>query len=159
MTKNECGGSEFYHAFDKIGARSPKVDAVKSRQLYEKMYELNQKSLLSSCAAIGWGGFLITLAKMSIAGLLGTEVDISKIPNEGISPEKILYSESQSRFIATIDPKNQEMFENMLSGFVLAKVGTVTNDGKFLIKNNDTDIISSDVKKVEQVYKERFKDF
>ena len=159
MTKNECGGSEFYHAFDKIGAKSPKVDAIKSRELYEKMYELNQKSLLSSCAAIGWGGFLITLAKMSVAGLLGAEVDTSKVPNENISPEKILYSESQSRFIATIDPKNQEMFENMLSGFVLAKVGTVTNDGKFLIKNNDQEMISSDVKRVEQVYKERFNDF
>ncbi|MBD3303820.1 phosphoribosylformylglycinamidine synthase [Candidatus Woesearchaeota archaeon] len=158
-TKDECGGSEFYHAFGEIGARSPKVDAKRSRELYERMYELHQKGLLSSCAAVGWGGFLIALAKMSVAGLLGADVEIKRIPNESLPTEKVLYSESQSRFIVAVDPKNANEFEKILSGFVFANIGTVTGDGRFVIKKNDEEIISSDVRKLEEVYKRRFKDF
>ena len=158
-TKDECGGSEFYHAFGEIGAKSPKVDAEKSRELYEKMYALHQKGLLSSCAAVGWGGFLITLAKMSVAGLLGVEVDINKIPNESLPTEKVFYSESQSRFIATVDPKNAREFEKLLSGFVFANIGTVKDDKAFVVKKNGEAIINSDVRKLEEIYKKRFKDF
>ena len=158
-TKDECGGSEFYAAFGEIGAKSPQVDAKKSRDLYEIVYEMQQKGLLSSCASVGWGGFLIALAKMSIAGLLGVEVDINKIPNESLSIEKIFYSESQSRFIVAVDPKNAREFEKLLSGFVFASIGILKDDGRFIIKKNDAEIISSDVKRLEAVYKKRFKDF
>ncbi|MBW2978188.1 phosphoribosylformylglycinamidine synthase subunit PurL [Candidatus Woesearchaeota archaeon] len=156
-TKDECGGSEFYKAYGKIGAKAPKVDAEKARKLYEKMYELHKKSILSSCASVGKGGLLITLAKMSIAGQLGVKVDVSKAAD--LAVEKILYSESQSRFVVTIDPKNKEEFEEAMKDFDLAKIGVVGDKGEFTVNNGEKEVIKSDVKKLEMVYKERFKDY
>ncbi|UCD04110.1 MAG: phosphoribosylformylglycinamidine synthase subunit PurL [Candidatus Woesearchaeota archaeon] len=157
MTKDECGGSEFYYALKEIGSKSPKVNAKKARELYEKMYELNQKGMFSSCSSVGPGGLIITLAKMAIGGQLGVEVDFSKAPNEDLPIEKILYSESQSRFIVTIDPTNKEEFESEMKDFVFGEIGLVKNE-EFVIKNNK-EIINSNVKKLEEVYKERFKDY
>ena len=73
-TKDECGGSEYYSAFNEIGAKSPKVDAINSRILYEKIYTLHQTGILNSCASVCGGGILITLAKMSIAGRKGVVI-------------------------------------------------------------------------------------
>ena len=55
-TYDECGGSEFYHAFGQLGSKSPKVDAKYARKLYKKMYELSNAGILSSCASVASGG-------------------------------------------------------------------------------------------------------
>ena len=151
QTKDECGGSEFYHAFGETGGNAPKVDAKIARELYEKMY---RKGRFSACASVAQGGLLITLAKMAIAGQLGAEINLTKAPNMGLSTEKIFYSESQSRFIITIDPKNKEKFEKEMQDFLFSEIGVVKNE--IFIVNG---IIKTDIKKLEHVYKERFKDF
>ncbi|MEE9525802.1 MAG: AIR synthase-related protein [Candidatus Woesearchaeota archaeon] len=156
-TKDECGGSEFYKAFEKIGAKSPKVDAEKSRRLYELIYELHKKDMFSACAAVGKGGLLIALAKMAIAGAVGAETDMSHIGD--LAVEKIFYSESQSRFIITIDPAKKEEFEESMGGFKLTKIGAVKDNGKFIVKNNGEEVISTDVNRLSEIYKERFKDY
>jgi phosphoribosylformylglycinamidine synthase len=153
-TKDECGGSEFYHAFNKTGGNPPKVDAKIARELYEKMYKLHKKGILSACASVNQGGLLITLAKMAVAGRLGVEVDIKKAPNKDLVIEKVCYSETQSRFIITIDPKNKEKFESLMENFVFGQIGIV-KDEVFIVNG----IIKTDVKKLEQIYKERFKEY
>ena len=155
-TKDECGASEFYHSCNEVGAKSQKVDSKKARKLYEKIFEI--KNLLSSCASVEKGGLLIALAKMSIAGQLGTEIDIEKAPNENLPIEKIFYSETQSRFIVAINPKNKEKFEKAMKGFDFAEIGVVKNNDKFIIKNKEK-IINTNVKDLDKIYRERFKDF
>ncbi len=159
MTKDECGGSEFYRAFDKFGAKSPKVDAQKARKLYETMFQLNKKGMFSACAPVNQGGLLITLAKMAIAGQLGAETDLSKAPNDNLPIEKIFYSESQSRFIVTINPKDQDEFVKAMSDFDIAKIGTVKEDNEFIINNKEEQVIKTDIEKLEKIYKKRFEDY
>jgi len=159
-TKDECGGSEFYHAYGELGARPPKVDAKKARSLYERMHDLIKKGMFSAVASIGAGGFLITLAKMAIAGQLGVEIRANKIPvAESMDIENVFYSETQSRFIVTIDPKNKEEFEKAISGNIIEEIGVVRDNGSFLIKNNEKDVINTTVKKLDEVYRKRFEDF
>ena len=118
------------------------------------MYKLHKKERFSACASVGPGGLLITLAKMAIAGQLGAEIDIRKAPNVSLPIEKIFYSESQSRFIVTINPKNKEKFENEMQDFLFSEIGVVKKE-TFIVNG----IIKTDVKKLEHNYKERFKDF
>jgi phosphoribosylformylglycinamidine synthase subunit PurSL len=159
LTKDECGGSEFYHTFGEIGANSPKVDSLASRELYENIYELHKKQLLSACAAVNKGGIAITLAKMAIAGMLGVEINIADVPNNKLPSKKILYSESQSRFIVTVAKDNIGKFEEEMSGFTFAKIGAVTDNNSLHISNGASTIIKIDIKKLEEVYKKRFKDY
>lgn len=147
-TRDECGGSEFYHAFGKTGANSPKVDAKSARRLYEKMRELHESKLLSACASVGAGGLGLTLAKMSIAGGLGAQIDLAQID---LPVEKALYSETQSRFIVTVFPKDREKFEEMMQGFFTREIGRVGGN-EFRI----SDVLSTSVSDLEQVYKKRF---
>jgi len=156
-TKDELGGSELYHALGKKGGKSPKVDALLARKLYENMHELNKKNMFSACASIEKGGLLVALAKMAIAGRMGVEVEVEKVASLPI--EKIFYSESQSRFIITINPSSKVGFEKEMKEFDITLLGAINENGKFLVKNKDNEIINADVHDLEEIYKERFKDF
>ncbi len=157
-TKDECGGSEFYNLFGELGVSTPKVDSLNARKLYLKMYELNKKNMFSACTSICEGGFAMALAKMSIAGHLGVDCNLNLVPNDDLSVEKIMYSETQSRFIVTIDASRKEEFENCMSDFEIGEIGQVTERG-FVIKNNDEEIISKNVPELDEIYKKRFKDY
>lgn len=159
QTKNECAGSEFYQALGKIGANSPKVKAQDARRLYQKIYQLHQSELPSAIASVAQGGLLIALTKMAIAGQLGAEIDLTKIPNDHLSTEKIFYSESQSRFILTIDPKSKSAFEKEMKCFIFAKIGKVIGGNRFLVKQRNKNIINTNISRLTQVYRKRFKNF
>lgn len=158
-TKDECGGSEFYHQYNELGMKSPKTDPFNARMLYEKIYNLHQRNIFSSCYSVEKAGLGIGFAKSCIAGKLGAKIDIEKIPlKEPLSIEKILYSESQSRFIISINPKNQEVFEETLSDFKIALVGKVSSNKLILTKGNN-EIINFTIDELDKIYKGRFKDF
>ena len=114
--------------------------------------------MFSACTSICEGGFAMALAKMSIAGRLGVECNLSLVPNEDLSVEKIMYSETQSRFIVTVDPARKEEFENSMSEFEIGEVGVVTERG-FVLSHNDEEVISKNVPELDEIYKKRFKDF
>lgn len=156
QTKDECGGSEFYRVLGELGEKTPKVDAEEARKLYEKVHSLHQEGILSACSSIGYGGLLIAVAKMSIAGQYGANIDVSKIPNDNLSIEKILYSESQSRFIVTVAPENKENFEKEMKGFVFGLIGSIDKSKEFVVKDGDNEIIRTNVDKMEKIYKEKF---
>jgi phosphoribosylformylglycinamidine synthase len=160
-TRDECGGSEFYHALGKIGAKSPKTEPKKAKILYEKMYALHQKELLSACSSVGQGGLLITTAKMAIAGQKGVELNIDKIPlqEKGMSAEKIFYSETQSRFVVTVNPERAEEFEKMMAGFVFARIGQVSGDEVFRVNDKAHRIIDTNVDRLDFIYRKRFREF
>jgi phosphoribosylformylglycinamidine synthase subunit PurSL len=160
LTKDELGGSEYYNLFNEIGNNIPKVDANKARKLYEKMYYLINKNILSSCFSVSLGGIIVGLAKMSIAGRLGLEVDIKKIPvNENLDVETILYSETQSRFIVTIGPNKKDEFEKEMQHFIHAHIGVVKSNEEFNVFYDKDLIIKDNIDELDLVYKKKFKNY
>ena len=122
---------------------------------YEKMYEMHTKGIFSACSSIEKGGLLTAVAKMSIAGCWGVEIDLINIPGEDLPFEKKCYSESQSRFIVSIDPTKKESFENGLQDFEVKKIGEVKEDMIFMVKGSGT-TISTTVEEMNRHYKQRF---
>ena len=53
---------------------------------------------------------------------------MNKIPSENCSDIEKVFSESNSRFIATVAPEKAAEFEKVLAGVPLAKVGTVISE-------------------------------
>ncbi len=158
-TRDECGASEFYNVLGKEGGTPPKVDAKTARKLYSTMHALHTTHLLSACAAIGAGGLGVMLAKMSIAGQHGAEIDINLVPATVDEPVRILHSETPSRFIVSVDPKKKAAFEKAMHGFAFAHVGEVRDDAKFVISKGKEAIIDTSVDLLDTVYKERFKEY
>ncbi|PIQ79424.1 phosphoribosylformylglycinamidine synthase [Candidatus Peregrinibacteria bacterium CG11_big_fil_rev_8_21_14_0_20_41_10] len=136
LTKNELGGSEYYDMQGVIGANVPQVDAKQALKLYRSFYQAMRHELIASSVAVGLGGLGIAFAKMVIAGNLGLEIDLSKVPTEGVTRnDQLLFSESQSRFVVTINPAMQAEFENHFAGLNVELVGKVTAEPLLKLDN------------------------
>jgi phosphoribosylformylglycinamidine synthase subunit PurSL len=151
-TKDELGGSEYFDQQGFMGNSIPQVDAQQASKLYRKLTKAIDQRLIASCLSPSLGGLGITLAKKAIAGQLGMELDFCKVP---FRADHVLFSESQSRFVVTLDPKNQEKFETLFEDVPFALLGTVTNNNKFTIK----DLIDTDIETLNTHYRKTFKNF
>jgi len=116
-TKDELGGSEYFeyiHRF--IGGVCPRVDFTDSKINMLAVLSLIKNKLVKSVHDCSKGGLSIALSELSIFGDIGCTIDIEKIPCEkNLSSEKILFSESHSRYLLVIDKKNIEEVNHILS--------------------------------------------
>jgi len=116
-TKNELGGSEYFeyiHRF--IGGVCPSVDFTDSQINMLAVLSLIKNKLVKSVHDCSKGGLSVTLSELSIFGNIGCTIDIQKIPcEENLSSEKILFSESHSRYLLVIDKKNIKEVNHILS--------------------------------------------
>jgi len=116
-TKNELGGSEYFeyiHRF--IGGVCPRVDFTDSKINMLAVLSLIKNKLVKSVHDCSKGGLSIALSELSIFGNIGCTIDIEKIPCEkNLSSEKILFSESHSRYLLVIDKKNIKEVNHILS--------------------------------------------
>jgi len=116
-TKDELGGSEYFEYTHKfIGGTCPSVDFKDSKINMLTVLSLIKNKLVKSVHDCSKGGFAIALSELSIFGNIGCTIDIEKIPcEENLSFEKILFSESHSRYLLVIDKKNIEEVNHILS--------------------------------------------
>ena len=125
-TRREMGGSEWYALHGAIGSGVPKVRPETAKILYERLSLAIRDGLVASCHDCSDGGLGVALAEAAFAGGLGMEIELSKVPVEGIERnDDALFSESQSRFVATIHPGAKEAFERALGNADFALAGKV----------------------------------
>ncbi len=126
-THDELGGSEYARMQgDSKRGTIPAVDGKKNMKLYRVFSRAASKGLVASAISVGRGGLALALAKTSMAGKFGIEVNLSKIPGTTGRADAILFSESQGRIVVTVAPQNAGAFEKLFSGIVLKKIGAVT---------------------------------
>ncbi len=159
-TNSELGGSEYFQYLSNdqkshLGNSVPKVDAQSAIKLYNKFTQATEKRLISSALSPSFGGIAITLAKKAIAAQMGMTLNLEKLPQADLTPDHLLFSESQSRIIVTIDPTVKAEFEALFQDIPFTHIGHTTSDQKFTIKN----LVSTDVPTLENYYKKTFKDF
>jgi phosphoribosylformylglycinamidine synthase len=123
-TFSEMGGSEYYEYVHGItGGAVPKVDLEQDRRNGDGILKLIRKGLARSVHDCSKGGLAVALAEMAIAGKTGLKIDSDAIPNSCKSPDDLLFSESNSRYIvATSEP---DKVRSLLSseGVVFAQIG------------------------------------
>ena len=131
-TKDELGGSEYFEYIHKfIGGVCPRVDFTDSKINMLAVLSLIKNKLVKSVHDCSKGGLSIALSELSIFGDIGCTIDIEKIPcEENLSSEKILFSESHSRYLLVIDKKNIEEVNHILSKkkTVFAVLGKFSGD-------------------------------
>ena len=111
-TKDELGGSEYYeyiHNF--IGGIVPKVDFSESKKNMKSVLSLISKNLIKSVHDCSKGGLVIGISELCIFGKIGCNIDLPS----SLSSEKILFSESHSRYILVVDKKNLNTIKSILS--------------------------------------------
>ncbi|MEM6810990.1 MAG: AIR synthase-related protein [Pseudomonadota bacterium] len=150
-TNDECGASEYYDHLGYLGSNVPEVKSEKCYKLYKAISKINKERLCASSMGIGFGGIGVALAKKSIASGLGMDITL---PDE-LRFDKMLYSESQGRFIVTIAQHDKDQFEKLLDGndFV-QQIGVVTDSQELEINH-----FKVEIDKLETAYKKPLQDY
>jgi len=129
-TRDELGGSEWFAKQGAIGNKVPQVEAKTAMKLYRALNKAIRAGLVASCHDCSDGGLGVALAETSFAGGLGLNVNLKDVPYRGKKRDDfILFSETASRFVVTIHPKNQAKFEKLMRSLVAREIGFVSNDG------------------------------
>jgi phosphoribosylformylglycinamidine synthase II len=165
-TKPELGATEYAGYLAEVtgqpshGGAVPHVWAVENRSLYQQVYAAAQKGLLASSMSITKGGLAVALAKTSIAGELGLSISVSDIPHTTTALPELLFSESQGRFVVSINPVNKEQFEEILGDHSYACIGTVTAEPQMVIRDAENQIvIDASLASLQEAYQHQFKDY
>ena len=136
QTRKELGGSEFYALLGAVGNQVPTVRPDEALKTYRKVSLATGQELCHSLHTPVFGGLGVAFAKVAMGGNLGLDIDVKLIPaDEEMSAAEILFSESNSRFVATIAPENREKFETLLAGIPFACVGTVTLERRLTLQH------------------------
>jgi phosphoribosylformylglycinamidine synthase len=122
----------------------PKVDVATARATMKALGAAIRQGLVRACHDLSEGGLAVAAAEMSLAGLLGMDIDVGKVPhpvvprfiegnsflrkpcdksratfNEGNPFSSaintvLLFSESASRFLVEVAPAQRDAFETLL---------------------------------------------
>ncbi len=154
-TRPELGASEYFALQGFTGNEVPKVDAVKAKALYEALSRAIERGIVASCHDCSDGGLGVALAETSFAGGLGMDIDLRRVPSAGIERNDfLLFSESPSRFVATVHPEFQRDFEACLKGNPLAQVGRVVSGSDLTIVGlQGTTVVRADIADLREAWK------
>jgi len=154
MTHEELGGSEYFAMRGSIGNQVPQVRAEEAKGLYQRLHAAIMEGTVASCHDCSDGGLGIALAESAFAGGFGMEVDLGKIPAEGIERDDyLLFSESQSRFVVTINPEKKDAFLSIMKGITLGEIGKVTKGKEFIVIGlKGKKIIQADIYKLKAAW-------
>jgi len=157
-TRNELGASEYYELFKYTGLNVPRVRPEECGSLYRALARAVSQELVASVHGIYRGGLGVHLVLAAMAGNLGLDIELARVPREGIGRnDGILFSESAGRFIVSIDPAVRERFENLFKGLACTCVGTTTESLNVVIRGmGGNALISLAVDKLKAVWKAPF---
>ena len=136
-TYDELGGSEFYALHGELGANVPKVDFAKAKALYILVGQANDQRLIQSCHDLSDGGLAVALAETTFGYGYGADIEL---PADGLPLVQQLFSESHSRFLATVAPEDVVAFEQLL-GERATRLGRVTLDGQLTVRHAGQPVI------------------
>jgi phosphoribosylformylglycinamidine synthase len=154
ITADELGGSEFYNSLGLQGANVPKVDASFALRLYRAFYQAIKAGVIASSISVGLGGLASAFVKKCLAGELGAEIDLKYVATDGdLADWQILFSESQSRFVVSVNPALRAEFENFFADFNLRLVGKVTAEKRLsIIGKQGNKVINLDLESLGKEY-------
>jgi phosphoribosylformylglycinamidine synthase subunit PurL len=113
-TKDELGGSEYFeyiHNF--IGGKCPTVHFDESKKNMEVVLNIIENQLVKSVHDCSKGGLAIAVSEICMTNQIGCDVSLEKVLGEKLTVDKILFSESHSRYLLVLDEKNIKKLENI----------------------------------------------
>jgi len=102
------------------------------------------------------GGLGVALAEMAMAGGLGATVLLKKIPFKGARKrdDVLLFSESNSRFIAEVPVAQEKALAKIFKGMACAKIGHVEATDEILVYGlKDQPVVNARAGELKEIWK------
>ncbi|MBL7001943.1 MAG: phosphoribosylformylglycinamidine synthase subunit PurL [Nitrosopumilus sp.] len=114
-TKDEMGGSEYFEYIHKfIGGKCPSVNFIESKKNMKIVLKVIENQLLKSVHDCSKGGLAVAVSELCMTNQIGCKVLLEKVPGEKLDVDRILFSESHSRYLLVLDKKNLKKLEGIL---------------------------------------------
>ncbi|AJD90440.1 phosphoribosylformylglycinamidine synthase [Jeotgalibacillus malaysiensis] len=144
-TKTEFGGSELQKlTAGEISGKAPELDLATELDRQEKVLAAIKQGLVQSAHDLAEGGLAVALAESAFGSGLGVTAE-----TEGSAVTE-LFSETQSRFLISVKPENQQAFEALTGA---KKIGEVTAQPVLKVVHNGAAVIDQPVEKFEESWR------
>ena len=138
LTLREMGAGSYYAIHGEIGDSVPQVRPQEAKKLFDALSAATAARLVRSLHDCSEGGIAVAAAEMAFAGGLGMDLYLTNVPTEGdIREHEVLFSESNSRFIAEVSSENCDAFEAALDGLPARPIGRVVRDPRFTVRGRE----------------------
>jgi len=115
-TGDELGGSEYYEYIHKfVGGRCPRVDFARSKNNMNAVLSLIKRGLLQNAHDCSKGGLAVAASELCMTSRIGCSVSLEKLPGEKLAVDKLLFSESHSRYLLVVSRQNKSKVREFLS--------------------------------------------
>ena len=152
-THDELGGSHYYKVHGFLGNSVPKVEPKTAKSAMDALTSAMDQGVIKACHDLSEGGLAAAVTEMAFAGDIGVELNLDKVPvSEGMRPDHILFSESNSRFLVEVQGNDKSNFEAIMNDSVFAKIGKTTKEKELKIGSKERAIISSDLASLKQAW-------
>ena len=114
-TKDEMGGSEYFEYIHKfVGGKCPTVNFAESKKNMKVVLKVIQNKLLKSVHDCSKGGLAVAVSELCMINQIGCRISLESVPGEKLDVDRILFSESHSRYLLTLEKKNLKKLETIL---------------------------------------------
>ncbi len=114
-TKDEMGGSEYFEYIHKfIGGKCPTVNFAESKKNMKTVLKVIQSQFLKSVHDCSKGGLAVAISELCMINQIGCKISLENVPGEKLDIDRILFSESHSRYLLILDKKNLKKLEIIL---------------------------------------------
>ena len=165
VTHDELGGSHFAAIHGQVGANVPKVDKELAPKLFKKLHGAIIAGLVRGCHDLSEGGLAVAAAEMCIGGQLGMELSLANVPTGGAAAGKLddarlLFSESNSRFLVEVDEEKVPRFKKWMAGMPAVEIGEVTAGPYLVIRGSGgAPAVSATWQDLRKAWQGTFKDW
>ena len=153
-TKDELGGSEYFEYVHKfVGGKCPAVNFEDSKKNMKSVLDIIDKNLIKSAHDCSKGGLAIAVSEICMTSQIGCKVYLDKIPGEKLDVDRILFSESHSRYLISFDKKNFSEIEDILQTNKVSfnQIGQFDGE-KIQFVNGSEPIIDVDLNKAHDIW-------
>jgi len=153
-TKDELGGSEYFEYIHKfIGGNCPTVDFKESKKNMKTILDIISKQIIKSAHDCSKGGLAVAVSELCMTSQIGCNISLDMVPGEKLTPDRILFSESHSRYLLTVERENISKLEKILknNGVSFKIIGKFGGE-KIQFNNKTKSIIDLKVDKAHKTW-------
>lgn len=150
ITRGELGGSEYYRLLGIKGGVVPSVDLRTAPRIMQNLHEAIRAGLIRSCHDLSEAGLGLAASEMALAGNIGLEINLDMVQYQGPDrrPDYLLFSESPTRFLIEVAPRDTAAVRRHLKNIPLRRIGQTVNNKKLTISGRGLKSISLSLAKL-----------
>jgi len=153
-TRDELGGSEYFEYIHKfVGGKCPSVNFEDSKKHMKSVLDMIDKNLIKSAHDCSKGGLAIAVSEICMTNQIGCNVSLDKVPGEKLDADRVLFSESHSRYLISFDKKNISQIEDILKTNKVSfnQIGEFGGE-QIQFTDNSKLIIDLNLKKIHEIW-------